>query len=452
MDGNLWLWIGLAATAMGALFATLQICVREATRAGLTEIADRRNKRGASARIEKILADLEGHAVAAALPRIVLNLLVVVAMMEWITHVSGADAPGTTEILIALGVGAAAIWMFGVVIPWSVAEHAADPTVYVWSIVIRACYIVLRPVLGFARFLEEVVRRLLGADHPDSEEAREAELLSVVEEGELAGQFDETERDMIEAVVEFRSSTVDQIMTPRTEIDAIKVSDDLDEVTRICRESGHSRIPVYEGDLDHIVGIFYVKDMLTWISIEGGGGDRASFDLRSLLREANFVPETKTVRELLAELLAKRVHIAIVADEYGGTAGLVTIEDIVEEVFGEIQDEYEKPDDEPPGVSINVEKREAEIDARADIDDVNDELEAIGVSLPESEEYETVAGYIVTALGRIPVKGDTLTHGGTVITVLEAEATRVNRVRLVVVDATGEGNSRPRDKNGSNGK
>ena len=142
----------------------------------------------------------------------------------------------------------------------------------------------------------------------------------------------------------------------------------------------------------------------------------------------------------------------MVADEYGGTAGLVTIEDIVEEVFGEIQDEYEKPDDEPPGVSINIEKREAEIDARADIDDVNDELEAIGVSLPESEEYETVGGYIVTALGRIPEKGDTLTHGGAIITVFEAEPTRVNRVKLVVQDTTGADDSSPRDKNGSNGK
>jgi magnesium and cobalt exporter, CNNM family len=447
VDTNLWLWIGMAATAVGALFATLQMCVREATRAGLTEIAERKRKPGPARRIEKIMADPEGHAVAAALPRIVLNLLVVVALMEWITQINGAQTAGTTEIILSLAVAAVAIWMFGMVIPWSVAEHAADPTVYVWSIVIRGSYIALRPVLGLARFLEEVVRRLLGAQHPDSDEAREAELLSVVEEGELAGQFDETERDMIEAVVEFRSSTVDQIMTPRTEIEAIKVTDDLDQVTRICRESGHSRVPVYEGDLDHIVGIFYVKDMLSWISADGAKGDRASFDLRALLREASFVPETKTVRELLAELLRKRVHIAIVADEYGGTAGLVTIEDIVEEVFGEIQDEYEGPDDEPPGVSIDTEKREAQIDARADIDDVNDELEALGVALPESEEYETVGGYIVTALGRIPEKGDTLTHNHAVITVLDAEPTRVNRIRLVVHDnPDNEGETRHTDE------
>ena len=439
MESNLWLWIGMAATALGALFATLQLCVRDATRSGLTEIAEKKRKPRPARRIEKIMADPEGHAVAAALPRIVLNLLVVVALMEWITKVNGLEAAGTTEILLALTVGAVAIWLFGLVIPWSIAEHAADPTVYAWAPIIRAAYITLGPVLGLARFLEEVVRRLLGAQHPDSEEAREAELLSVVEEGELAGQFDETERDMIEAVVEFRSSTVDQIMTPRTEIEAIKVTDSLEEVTRICRESGHSRVPVYEGDLDHIVGIFYVKDMLSWISnTNSTNGDADAFDLRALLREASFVPETKTVRELLAELLRKRVHIAIVADEYGGTAGLVTIEDIVEEVFGEIQDEYEGPDDQPPQINIDTKKREAQIDARADIDDVNDELETLGVALPESEEYETVGGYIVTALGRIPQKGDTLTHDRALITVLEAEPTRVNRIKLVVQDSPDE--------------
>ena len=434
VDGGTWLWIGLGATALGAVFATLQLCLREANHGALTDLAQRRNRPRTIRRIERILDDTEGHAVAAALPRIVFNLLVVIAMMEWITTLSGAATTGTQEILLALVVAAALIWTFGLVIPWSIALHAADGTVYAWSALIRASYITIRPVLGLARFLQEVVRRLLGAEHPNDAEAREAELLLVVEEGERAGRFDETERDMIEAVVEFRSTTVDQIMTPRTEIEAISLTDDLDEVTRICRETGHSRVPVYEGDLDHITGIFYVKDLLEWLSTTGGNGDRSSFSLRAILREAHFVPETKTVRELLAELLRKRVHIAMVADEYGGTAGLVTIEDIVEEVFGEIQDEYEGPDDQPPGVTIDTQKREALIDARAAIDDANDELEALGVSLPESEEYETVGGYVVTALGRIPEVGETLVQGRALITVLEAEPTRVNRLKLQVRD------------------
>jgi putative hemolysin len=156
------------------------------------------------------------------------------------------------------------------------------------------------------------------------------------------------------------------------------------------------------------------------------------FSLRSIIRPAMFVPETKTVRELLTDLLANRVHIAIVADEYGGTAGLVTIEDIVEEVFGEIQDEYETTEDEPPSILIDSKAGTAEIDARASIDDANDELEPLGVQLPEDEDYETVGGYVVTRLGRIPVQGETLQEGPALITVMESEPTRVTRVRVEV--------------------
>jgi CBS domain containing-hemolysin-like protein len=318
------------------------------------------------------------------------------------------------------------------VIPWTIAEHAAESTVWIWSRLIRATCVLLSPIIVLARLIEEIVRRLLRAKPQDDTERHEAELLSVVEEGERAGEFDETERDMIEAVVEFRSQNVDQIMTPRTEIRAMALTDNLGEVTRICKEIGHSRIPVFEDDLDHIVGIFYVKDLLRWLADDRENGNREPFSLRKIVREAVFVPETKTVRELLVELLAKRVHIAMVADEYGGTAGLVTIEDIVEEVFGEIQDEYESPDESPPGVTLNTESGEADIDARAYIDDANDELEPLGVALPESEEYDTVGGFVVTALGRIPDEGETLRVGPAVMTVLEAQPTRVIKLRLAV--------------------
>jgi CBS domain containing-hemolysin-like protein len=145
---------------------------------------------------------------------------------------------------------------------------------------------------------------------------------------------------MIEAVVALRDKTVEQIMTPRTEIAAMEYTDDLGAVTGIIRKIGHSRIPVYKGSLDTIVGIFYVMDLMKWLAGSGvRAGSNKPFELQAILRPALFVPETKTVRELMKELLEKKLHIAMVADEYGGTAGLVTIEDIVEEVFGEIYDE-----------------------------------------------------------------------------------------------------------------
>jgi len=444
VSGSLWLWIALLSLALGGLFATLQLCLREASRGILEDRLENGGSPGAKTRMRRILGDLQGHSISVALPRVVFNLFVLVALMQWIGSMGvAADADPSTPpapqpigpgaIAAAVGGGALLIWAFGMVIPWTIAEHAAESTVWIWSRLIRATCVLLSPIIVLARLIEEIVRRLLGARPTDDTERHEAELLSVVEEGERAGEFDETERDMIEAVVEFRSRNVDQIMTPRTEIRAMALTDNLGEVTQICREIGHSRIPVFEDDLDHIVGIFYVKDLLRWLADDRENGSRHPFSLREIVREAVFVPETKTVRELLVELLARRVHIAMVADEYGGTAGLVTIEDIVEEVFGEIQDEYESPDEAQPGVTLNSETREADIDARAYIDDANDELEPLGVALPESEEYDTVGGFVVTALGRIPDEGETLHIGGAVMTVLDAQPTRVIKLRLAVV-------------------
>jgi CBS domain containing-hemolysin-like protein len=278
---------------------------------------------------------------------------------------------------------------------------------------------------------------------------------------------------MIEAVVKFRDRTVAQVMTPRTEMEAMPLVNDLSKVTQTIRAIGHSRIPVYEGDLDHIVGVFYVKDLMKWLAgdapisqqagqqanpatnphpapsagTSGGasGGSRGgrTFDLRALLRPATFVPETKTIRELLPELLAKRTHIALVADEYGGTAGLITIEDIVEEVFGDIQDEYEHADESAPEVKVDPAARSAEIDARASIEDANYELlRGLGSTLPDSDEYETVGGFVTVSMGRIPEAGETLQFEGGTILILAAEPTRVTRVQAIFQGGAGSDGAR----------
>ncbi|MFN7440032.1 MAG: transporter associated domain-containing protein, partial [Phycisphaerales bacterium] len=173
--------------------------------------------------------------------------------------------------------------------------------------------------------------------------------------------------------------------------------------------------------------------LMHWLGGSGNAGK--PFDLKSILRPAFFVPETKTVRELLRELMDKKVHIAMVADEYGGTAGLVTIEDIVEEVFGEIRDEYEPTTPETPDVVLNLPERSAQLDAAARILDVNDALEPLGVQLPASEDYDTVGGFIMTTLGRVPASGENLEHENMALTILEAKPNRIVRVQLRVRSA-----------------
>ncbi|MBK7403517.1 MAG: HlyC/CorC family transporter [Phycisphaerales bacterium] len=433
MIGNLGLLIALLALLSSALFSTLHLALRSVVRTRLSDMAEDTGSPAAQKRVQRILEDVEGHCLAIGLPRIISTLIVPVALVFWIAGpavvAEGAaqPAPTTAHVTLALIASAVFLWLFGFVVPSSLATHVGEGLILRLSLLIRAIYVLLRPFDRVAQFVDEIVRRLARVDDETDAEVLEAELLSVVEEGRQEGQFDETEQDMIEAVVEFRSTTVEEIMTPRTEIEAMQHTDDLDAVKAFVRDCPHSRIPVYNDNLDHVSGVLYAKDLLRWLTAEK---PPAPFTLQQLLRPAVFVPETKTVRQLMHELLAQKVHIAMVIDEYGGTAGLVTIEDIVEEIFGEIQDEYEGADEASPELTIDTETREATIDARMHIDDANDALEALDFEIPESEDYDTVAGFVTVTLGRIPEAGESFASANLSVHVLEAEPTRVVRVRV----------------------
>ncbi len=427
MTSGLWLGIGLAAVGLGAIFSALFYSLHELARGRLEEIA-----RGCNAtvrrRVELILEDPAGHAVATALPRVICHMVAVVAAVLWITRLRGVATPEWLEVLLGIIAASLTVWIFGLVVPSSIARHAGEETVLAWSGLVRGTYVATMPFRRIVHFFDEVVRRLSGPAEDPQQEAQD-EVLSVVDEAQEMGQFDQFERDMIASVMRFRDKTVQQIMTPRTEIEAIELTNNLGEITAAIRRIRYSRIPVYEGTLDRVVGMFYVKDLMKWLA---GDKTRAgtTFDFRKLLRPALFVPETKTIRELLSDLIEKKVHIALVADEYGGTAGLVTIEDIVEQIIGDIRDEYEPTLADSPDVEIDPSKRFAEVDARVYIHEANNELREVGVELPPGEEYETVGGYVTVSLGRIPQSGEVVRLDGIVMTVLEAEPTHIERLRI----------------------
>ena len=190
---------------------------------------------------------------------------------------------------------------------------------------------------------------------------------------------------MIENIVEFRSTDVGEVMTPRTDIEGIELTDDLEAIREFIVRVGHSRIPIYAENLDHIRGVLYVKDLIPFL-----GRDCDGFHLEPLLRQPLRVPETKPLRDLLSEFKRSEVHMAIVIDEYGGTAGLVTIEDVLEEIVGEIHDEHEPDDVDEPTLDV-VDDTHAEVDGRFHIDDLNERL---GLTLPENEDYDTIAGFL----------------------------------------------------------
>ena len=262
------------------------------------------------------------------------------------------------------------------------------------------------------------IDRLRGKTRPVNElEEIEEEILSIVAEGTTDGVLERTEGEMIESVLNLRDADVAEIMTPRTEMISIPSSAGLEEAIQIAREAGHSRVPVFEENRDNIVGIFYVKDILHhW-------GKKPPPKLAKILRKPHFIPETRKVSGLLEELKRAKVHIAVVLDEYGGTAGLVTVEDIVEEIVGEITDEFDRKK-EPSWRWVRDGVVEA--DARVHIDEVS---EAFDVELPETEDYDTVGGLVISLLGHIPQKGEKARTSGLEFEVTDADARRVKLVR-----------------------
>lgn len=433
MTAGWWLLISIALLAASAFFGTLTLCLHRFSRGRLSRIAEDSDNPGLQQRIAAIVADPHGHSAAMAFLRIPLQLAAGIGVVMWVAGLRREPSPGWIDAGVGLLIASLMVWVFGVLVPQAVARHGGERTIAAMSRPVRAVHAAMGPFIVLVRFIDEVVRRLAGVDTRHAEHGPDAELLSVVTERERDGHIDESERDMIEAVVEFRSTTVEQIMTPRTEIDALAYTDDLDAVLAFVDEHGHSRVPVFLDNLDSMQGILYAKDLLRWIHNHGGNG--RPFVLGDILRPVSFVPETKTVRELLTQLLTEKVHIAMVADEYGGTSGLATMEDIVEEIFGDIQDEYETAEDAVGGVEIDAVDKSARIDARTPIDDANDELEELGVELPESDDYDTVAGFVSATLGRIPEPGEVFEHGNARVEILEAEPTRVVSVRVTLVEA-----------------
>lgn len=431
MIAGWWLIAGFVLACISGLFASLTLSLYTLSRIRITSQLQDSDHDAANTRVRAILQDIQGHAVAIAFFKSIFRFSTAITMVYWATAMRAQTTPDAISLIIGIFSTIVLLWVSSTLVPMAIANHAGERAIIRLSLLIRLAHMVFVPVLPLWHFTNEVIRRLSGTEHNTKDIAiTGSDLRAIVVDSEVEEKLDEVERDMLEAVVEFRSTSVEQIMTPRTEINALEYTDDLNEVQAFVDEHGHSRCPVYSENLDHIEGMLYAKDLLRWIIHHGNNGK--PFILSEILREPSFVPETKTVRELLTQLLADQVHIAIILDEYGGTSGLVTMEDIVEEIFGEIQDEYEDPE-ESSGVEINQSGTSAEIDARTEIDDANDELESIGIELPESDDYDTVAGFINTLLGRIPERGEEFDHESLRFEILDAERTRIIRLRVSCV-------------------
>ena len=295
---------------------------------------------------------------------------------------------------------------------------AKDPEA--WGLRLVPVISALRMVFGpLAWAIDRSLRTVVGRQAEEQDEAEEILRLADIETN--GNEIEEEEREMIRGIIELNETLAREIMVPRIDIAALDVEQTIDDALRLVVERGFSRIPLYNETIDNVAGIVYAKDLLRCVT----EGRRPS--LTEIARPAYFIPESKRVDELLAEFKRSKVHMAVVVDEYGGTAGLVTIEDLLEEIVGEIQDEYDR--EEAPIERVN--DSEAILDARVSIDALR---ELFGFEM-EDEDYDTVGGFVYHHLGKVPAAGDEVRVDGLTLRVLSVLGRRIKKVRATKVAA-----------------
>jgi putative hemolysin len=312
--------------------------------------------------------------------------------------------------------------VFGELVPKSLALAHTETFALRLSGFIEVLLRVLGPLVRVLTAITTAVARMLGAGDQAQGVMSTQELSILVERGGEQGILEAEEEQMIQAVIELGDQRIHEVMVPRIAMVTLRATATMDEAIDTVIDGGHSRIPVYEETIDEIIGILYAKDLLPFL--KGSVTERPT--LRSILRTPVFVPESMSVDDLLHEFQRRKIHIAIVLDEYGGTAGLVTIEDLLEEIVGEIQDEY---DEEEPLI-VKISDDEARIDGRADVDDLA-ELFDTNLGLEDEDEYDTVGGLIYHRIGGVPKPGDQVVVDGLTLTVETTDNRRVGKVLVV---------------------
>jgi CBS domain containing-hemolysin-like protein len=419
-------WLSAAALGITCLAALAARALGEFSPAEFQEICRRRNK---PERLGHVLRWRERVSLAMQSLRTVAfaAAAAIGGLAAWQQGQSHDFAIGAwTPVVLAgmLCMLAANVWL-----PWTLARLWADQFLYIAWPLLWALSLALVPLALAARVVDVALHRIAGRDLPvPDEESFEEDIRTIVSEGHREGLLEEEAREMIEGVIELGDVDVSQIMTPRTDMVSIPASCSWEEMLQQAINAGHTRIPVYGRNRDDILGILHTKDLIPELA---RSPEQRVEPWTKLLRQPVFVPETKPIDALLQELQRGRNHMVVVLDEYGGVSGLVTIEDVLEEIVGEIADEYDAAHVEglrelAPGVCESL--------GRVHIDEINERL---GLELPEDADYDTIGGFVFNELGHIPTAGEDLVWRNVRITVLDATRRRIERVRIEVLDSAG---------------
>ncbi|HEX4684069.1 MAG TPA: hemolysin family protein [Gemmatimonadaceae bacterium] len=373
------------------------------------------------------------------LASLALGALAESALGDWFTArlsalpiVMQASVRAGVAAAIALGVVTFFHVVFGELVPRGLALSHPEVVARWTTPPLLAFGWLTKPLTSVLNRTSDVVLRLIGqrAVNPEENVHSPEELRMLVEQSQEVGVLQPQDAHMLEGVFEFSEKNAREVMTPRTEIDALDITSTLDDTLALVEESGRSRYPVYEDTIDNIVGVVLAKDLIPILRSRP-----EDFSLRVIMRPVHVVPGQREVEDVLADFKRLKVHMAVVLDEYGGTAGLVTMEDLLEEIVGEILDEYDEPLEHPEreGADLVI------VPGGTNIDELN---ERFGLDVP-TDDYTTIGGYIFGALGRLPVVGDRVTAGGAIFTVREMEG---RRIETLAVDLHSAGDRRAKER------
>lgn len=320
--------------------------------------------------------------------------------------------------------------VFGELAPKSIAIHRPVATTMRIAVPLQFFYFIFKPIIWVLNGFANALLRMMGIEVHGHESSHSSEELQyLLEKGKESGALNTSEHELIKNVFDFNERIVKNIMVPRTKIIAVEMADTAEDFINTVTEEGYSRIPIYDDNIDQIVGIVHTKDILP-IIVKG-----KEVVLKDIMRKPYFIPETKKINDLMTEFQLKRIQIAIVLDEFGGTAGMVTLEDIVEELVGEIQDEY---DEETPVVE-RISETEYMVDAGASVHDANGHLP---LSLPESSDYDTIAGLVSHYFEKIPDVGERMEVEGYSFTIIKKTQQNIEFVKLDLIESADDDSSK----------
>jgi CBS domain containing-hemolysin-like protein len=410
-------WVELIALIillfLSAFFSSTETALTAIGKARVRRLVEEKKK--GAVRLERLLSEPQRFLATILLGNNLVNVLATALATD--LSIKAFDSAG---IGIATGLMTFFILVFGEITPKTLAIRHTEKVALLGAKPIYFLGVILYPLARLFIGISQIFMRILGESAIHGEPfLTQEEIKAMIKLGEEEGVIEEGERELIHSVFEFGETIVREIMVPRTDMVCLSSEVSVEEAIKVALDKGFSRIPVYEGNIDNIVGIFYLKDAIAELR-KGRGNKKVS----EVARSAYFVPEAKKIDELLKELQKYKVHMAIVLDEYGGTSGLVTIEDILEEIVGEIFDEYDvaKP------LVQHLKEGKLRIDARLDLGRAE---KLLNINFPEDADYDTIGGFVYDFFGRIPVQGEKLDYNDWEFVVEKVEGKRISKILAV---------------------